>query len=354
MKGGGEAVSYIGFAIAFLAAFGVVSLFTPRTALFLSSRGITVPDRYKRTPRTLPTMGSLPLFIFLALLLSLLTTGLVLPFQPSSLEGLGFDVSGSLLLLAALVLVTVIVYGVIGAVDDLVHLGYLEKILLPLLAGLPLALYFVSAHESAAVMNLELILSATSLGVILPGTLAIFVLVPLVLTLTANLANMHAGFNGLQTGLTGILIVFLVAKLALAGLSPALLVPLSFLGGWAAILSYNRYPARIFEGNMGSFMGGGRNWVFHPARGILHCGGNHANSSPCRLRPLYRRQASASPPSKVRQGEPRWDDSGTAPVQTEVSLAILLPSQGISGSPAPLCLYRLSWDGGAPNPDLGG
>ncbi len=240
----------------FLAAFGVVSLSTPRAASFLLSRGIAVRDCYKRVPRRLPTMGSLPMFVFLALLLSLLTISLVLPSQVSITRGLGLDASGFLLLLAGLVLVTVLVYGIIGAVDDLVHLGNFEKILLPLLAGLPLALYFTNAPESPTVTNLELIESAISLEAVLPATLAIIFLAPLILTLTANLANMHSGFNGLQTGLTGILIVFLVAKLALVGQSSLLLVPLAFLGGWAAVLAYNWYPARIFEGNMGSFMGG--------------------------------------------------------------------------------------------------
>jgi UDP-N-acetylglucosamine--dolichyl-phosphate N-acetylglucosaminephosphotransferase len=63
---------------------------------------------------------------------------------------------------------------------------------------------------------------------------------------------MHSGFNGLQTGLSSILLATIIIKSSLDGKYDNLLVPCAFLGGILAFWYYNKYPASIFEGNIGS------------------------------------------------------------------------------------------------------
>ncbi len=158
--------------------------------------------------------------------------------------------------MTSLMLATILCYGMIGAFDDFFEIGPLSKSLLPLLAGIPLGLLIARDTGLTASVNLAAILSQTGLQPFLPTWLAVAIVTPLLLTLTANLANMHSGFNGLQTGLTGIIILFLIVKLTILGLSSLLFVPVAFLGGWVALSLFNAYPSKIFEGNAGSFMGG--------------------------------------------------------------------------------------------------
>jgi len=68
----------------------------------------------------------------------------------------------------------------------------------------------------------------------------------------ANLINMHSGYNGLAGGLTLILLGFVALKLALVGPLKLLfyIIPLFF--ALSAFMWYNKYPSRIFLGNVGS------------------------------------------------------------------------------------------------------
>jgi len=63
---------------------------------------------------------------------------------------------------------------------------------------------------------------------------------------------MHSGYNGLQTGLSSILLSAILIKCSLDSNNDNLLMPYIFLGGMAALWYYNKYPASIFEGNIGS------------------------------------------------------------------------------------------------------
>lgn len=62
---------------------------------------------------------------------------------------------------------------------------------------------------------------------------------------------MHSGFNGLASGLSAILLTFMLIKFLLAGSEGILLLSCLF-GATLGFLWFNRYPSRIFLGNVGS------------------------------------------------------------------------------------------------------
>jgi UDP-N-acetylglucosamine--dolichyl-phosphate N-acetylglucosaminephosphotransferase len=86
------------------------------------------------------------------------------------------------------------------------------------------------------------------------GGLYLYFVVPAYVMVTANLANMHSGFNGLASG-TALLVLFsLILKSAMTGGVENLLFAFPLLGIALAFHYYNLYPSQIFEGDVGSFM----------------------------------------------------------------------------------------------------
>ncbi len=79
------------------------------------------------------------------------------------------------------------------------------------------------------------------------------VLVPIGVTGVANAMNMSAGYNGLETGQLAIISAVLLAVGQLRGAPDvALLVFGGVLGCAAGLYHFNRYPARIFVGDIGT------------------------------------------------------------------------------------------------------
>jgi len=72
----------------------------------------------------------------------------------------------------------------------------------------------------------------------------------------SNLVNMHSGYNGLQSGLSIVIIVTLLYKSWLDQKLDEIISVASFLGSFLAFWLYNKYPSKVFEGNVGSLLFG--------------------------------------------------------------------------------------------------
>jgi UDP-N-acetylglucosamine--dolichyl-phosphate N-acetylglucosaminephosphotransferase len=72
----------------------------------------------------------------------------------------------------------------------------------------------------------------------------------------ANLVNMHSGYNGLQSGASVIIISTLCIKSHIDGSLGQILPAASILGAVVAFWFFNKYPSKVFEGNIGSLMFG--------------------------------------------------------------------------------------------------
>lgn len=130
-----------------------------------------------------------------------------------------------------------------GIVDDLINLPQWLKAFLPLLAAAPLVAMSAAGSTSIAI---------PFLGDVDFGLFYIFVLIPTGLAVASNLTNMLAGFNGLEAGM-GIVIFTVMSLIALAhGNDNMAILFVPMLGALIGFFFNNRFPAKIFPGDVGN------------------------------------------------------------------------------------------------------
>ncbi len=149
-------------------------------------------------------------------------------------------------IMAAMLTMTII--ALIGIFDDLFDMRKDIKTLLPMIAALPMV---ALAAAGSTVISLPF------LGPVDFGIIYIVVLIPLGVTVAANLTNMLAGFNGIEAGMGSVMFAA-VAIIAVAnGSMEAALIAIAMLGALAAFLRFNWYPAKVFMGDIGTLLIGG-------------------------------------------------------------------------------------------------
>jgi len=195
--------------------------------------GITGKDIHKQGSPAIAESGGV--ILVLAYLLGLFF------FIPFNDEFLNLEVIGT----AATVLLTAF----IGFVDDIFELRWRIKVLTPLLGGVPLA---VMRLGRTAITTPFGVLDFAALG-LLGLVLFYAIILPFAVTASANAINMFAGLNGLEAGSS------LIMALALLLLTFRLDKPIGyiiltpFIGALLAFLYFNRYPSRVFPGDVGTF-----------------------------------------------------------------------------------------------------
>ncbi|MHA2067015.1 MAG: hypothetical protein ACXABY_21825, partial [Candidatus Thorarchaeota archaeon] len=152
-------------------------------------------------------------------------------------------------LLAALV--SILLAGMIGLLDDNLDFRNRTKIVLPMLASIPMMVM----QEGTTTMSIPLV-GTVDLGALYP-----LVVIPLMMTFIIDSTNMYGGMNGLEAGLSAVnsaaLILYVVLLSLIDGTetTQALLdsgvVAGALLGASLAFLIFNRYPAKILPGDVG-------------------------------------------------------------------------------------------------------
>jgi UDP-N-acetylglucosamine--dolichyl-phosphate N-acetylglucosaminephosphotransferase len=168
----------------------------------------------------------------------------------------------------------VAIYGLYGLLDDYLKLDAILKIIIPLFFTVPLVepLYYITVQ----VPVLGPIDNRVLLG--LPGwdlkfvNLYRYLIVPIYVMVVANLFNMHSGFNGLQSGLSVIVLFFILLKAVSLGKSEDILGLTAILGICGGFWWYNKYPSEIFSGNVGSYVMGAAIGVAIITTGVLIAG----------------------------------------------------------------------------------
>lgn len=218
---------------------------TPWVINASSNRGITTIDAHKPNHPTIPEPGGLaPLlgFIFTVLII-LFTWEYFLPDREDSqiLEPL----------LAGLL--SVVIAGLIGFLDDVFKIKWRDKILLGFLPAIPL----MALNVGKSTINLW-VLGNIDLGKLinLPYiediNLYSLVIIPLAINFAFNSFNMLAGFNGLEAGNGAIsLVIILIAAFFVNDPIVTLFVT-SLLGGFIVLLKFNWYPAKTLIGDTGT------------------------------------------------------------------------------------------------------
>jgi UDP-N-acetylglucosamine--dolichyl-phosphate N-acetylglucosaminephosphotransferase len=212
--------------IEFLIAFIVTFFFTRKYIELAKRKGYVGIDVHKPNKPKIPEMGGFGIvfgFLF--------GIAIAFPF-------LGW--LNNLYILAAVA--AIIITAFVGVFDDLFKLSPLKKIVLLLIASIPL----IITKAGATTMNLPF------LGIVDLGWFYTLMFIPIIFTIFANMTNFLAGYNGMDVGL-GIITIFyfLVSAILLDNtIITILLIP--YLGALIAFYYFNKYPAMVFPGDIGS------------------------------------------------------------------------------------------------------
>ncbi len=210
-----------------LLSFIVTFAATPPLIRRMKSAGVFGIDVHKTDQPEVSEMGGFAIYAGFAAALVL-----------TAFLGLNLE-----LITVALLVVTL--SAMVGALDDVMHLGAKEKPLLGYIVGIPLIL--TAGNEPYLVFPL---LGALWLG------FAWFLIVPFGVTAGANAVNTFAGFNGMETG-CGAIVTFSLVIVGVLLLPPTngiggLLMLTALFGALIGFFPYNRYPARVFTGDIGT------------------------------------------------------------------------------------------------------
>ena len=213
----------ISAAIAFLGTY----LTTPRIIRRLRLRGITGLDIHKRDRLRIPTMGGVTIaggyFVGMLFLLALFND-LLVPISAAA---------SSILMIC-----------MVGMIDDILDLSQRTRVILPVIASLPLMV--VANTDRTMLIPL---FGRVSLGVLYP-----LVIVPIGVVAASNLTNMLAGLNGLEIGMGSIAVFSLIVSAWVSSKWTCMLILAPMLGALLAFLPYNICPSRAFPGNSGTYL----------------------------------------------------------------------------------------------------
>lgn len=238
-------------AITLVISFGATFYLMPIFIRKLEENGDVVRDMYKRFKHEVPTKGGL------AVLFTIYLTVVIVPVFFSFLNRIdsGVEVPDTLSPTDQAILLVIMMFALYGIIDDLINIGRPAKVVLPLLFAFPLLVVVVPNTLALPLLgriDLQEGLTFPLVGFVKYKRIVRFVIMPVYIMVVANLMNMHSGFNGLQSGLSVIILASLLIKSIHQGLDESIITAAALTGAMAAFWLFNRYPSRVFEGNIGA------------------------------------------------------------------------------------------------------
>ena len=211
--------------VTLIVGFIVSLLSMPLVMKFMKKKGIVGIDVHKKSKPVIPEMGGIAVIIGIAAsvtIASVLTpekTRLLLSFLASTL-----------------------IAGVVGAIDDLKPLSARVKPFLTLFSGMPI-LMLCTYDPRGPIFP---IIGRTRLTIVYP------ILIIVALAVTSNAVNMMDPFNGTMSGTCTVITVTLLISSLILGRNDGILLSLCILGPLLVLYLFNRYPAKVFPGDVGS------------------------------------------------------------------------------------------------------
>jgi UDP-N-acetylglucosamine--dolichyl-phosphate N-acetylglucosaminephosphotransferase len=189
----------------------------------LTEKGILARDQYKHKLTMIPERGGIAILLVAMVCFSLNT--LFFKFSTTNYVAL----------------IVIALFGLFGILDDMIDIGRVTKLLLMYYCSYPLIQYAtISTFEFPAIGNFD------------TAILYLQFVVPTFVLVSSNLVNMHSGFNGLSSGLSTIVLLSLITRSVLIGDIENIFAIVCITGATMAYLFYDKYPSRIFWGNIGS------------------------------------------------------------------------------------------------------
>ncbi len=210
--------------LVFVLGFAAGFLSLPILIVKMRKAGIVGADVHKKGRPIVPEMGGIAVLI--GLIVSISAAIVAMPEKFSILASF---------------LATVLAAGIIGAVDDWKILSAKMKPFLTLFAGAPILL--MRTYVPSLVFP---IIGPTRLTVVYPF------IVPLAVAVSSNAVNMMDPFNGTMSGTCTIVTLAIMASAVLLGHNDALILCVTLLGPLLAFYYFNRYPSKVFSGDVGS------------------------------------------------------------------------------------------------------
>ena len=208
-------------------AFFITFVATDWIIKISKSRGFVGKDINKKDKPSIPVLGGV---------------GIIAGFVGGAFTLLVTDPSGNVI---SAVLLSSLLIAFLGLLDDVLNLRQSVRAFTPALASVPLALFSVG-HST---------ISIPFLGPVNFGEFYYIFIIPIALTISANAFNMLEGLNGLGTGM-GIIMSAALAIIGLRSIGSIYIsgeLALVLLSSLLAFLYYNKYPAKVFLGNIGTY-----------------------------------------------------------------------------------------------------
>jgi len=210
---------------AFTVGFASSLLSMPLVMKLMKKKRIVGIDMHKKNRPSIPEMGGVAVLIGLSA--SVLTVILLMPEKTRLMISF---------LSAALIA------GTVGALDDLKPLNAKIKPLLTLFSGMPILL-LGTYNPRGPIFP---IIGQTRLTVIYP------LMIVVALAVTSNAVNMMDPFNGTMSGTCTVITATLIISSLLLGRYDGVILSLCIFGPLIILYLFNRYPAKVFSGDVGS------------------------------------------------------------------------------------------------------
>ena len=217
---------------------------TPHLIKKLRENALTVKDMYKSTMPSIPTNGGL-----IILLISLFSLSILSLFFSKYLPPVNYTM-----------IVVVVLFAFFGLLDDMVDIGRPAKLILLFFCSYPLLPFIMTTSV------LFPFFGPVEFSTFYPIIVTTYVLV------VANLVNMHSGMNGLAPGLSLIVLATLVLKALFFGNIVNSLFIVCLTGALAGYFWFEKYPSRIFWGNIGALSIGAAIGAMIVTQGFLIAG----------------------------------------------------------------------------------
>ena len=190
----------------------------------MEKRGIVGQDIHKKNRPAVPEMGGVA--IILGIGASAIVGVILMPEKTVNFISL---------------FLTSLIAGIIGAIDDLKPLNARVKPFLTMSACIPIL--GLGSYVPSIIFP---IIGGTRLTRVYP------LLIPVVMAVTSNAVNMMDPFNGVMAGTSSIITLTLLIAAIIFGYRDAAILSCTLLGTLLAFFYYNRYPSRVFSGDVGS------------------------------------------------------------------------------------------------------
>ncbi len=235
-------IEYASFLLVFLASFLATRTALPFFIQRMHVRGMIGKDMNKPGKPEVAEMGGTMVllgFVF-AVMVALFVHSYANAFP-------GLDL---LAVLAAML--TIVLVGILGIVDDLVGwkkgIRQYQHAIVPLFAALPLMVLPTTIGNTGV--------DVPFFGFVNFGIFYALILIPLAVTGASNATNMLAGLNGLEAGM-GLLNAFALLLVGIIlGEMEVVVIMLSMIGAILAFMKFNWFPAKIFPGDSFTLMTG--------------------------------------------------------------------------------------------------